>query len=66
MSENTWCKNNSWSVGGVILALFILSWGIIWLGNDIGWWQLQFPFWPVVVIIIGLGILLSELRKIVR
>ncbi|PKL60243.1 MAG: hypothetical protein CVV33_03680 [Methanomicrobiales archaeon HGW-Methanomicrobiales-4] len=63
MEDNMWCKANSYSIGGVLLALFILSWGIVWLGNDLGWWNLQFPFWPIVVIIIGLAILLHELRK---
>ncbi|MFH0966734.1 MAG: hypothetical protein V1862_03510 [Methanobacteriota archaeon] len=66
MEGNSWCKSDSYSIGGVLLALFILSWGVIWLGNDIGWWSLQFPFWPIVVIIIGLAILLHEVRKTIR
>lgn len=50
------------SIGGLLLALFILAWGLVWLGNDLGWWVISFPFWPVVIIMIGLGILFHELR----
>lgn len=50
------------SIGGLLLALFIIAWGVIWLGNDMGWWRLVFPFWPVVAILIGLGILFHELK----
>jgi len=50
----------------MLLALFILTWGSVWLGNDLGWWNVSFPFWPVVVIIIGLGILFHELSKTLK
>jgi hypothetical protein len=51
------------NIGGILLALFILAWGIVWLGNDCGWWKFVFPFWPVVIILVGLGILIHELTK---
>lgn len=63
MRDDMWCKQNSFSVGGIILAAFILAWGIVWLGNDLNWWKIDFPFWPVVAIMIGLAILLGEIRK---
>jgi len=66
MDDTIWGRSHSFSIGGVLLALFILSWGVVWLGNDLGWWHLQFPFWPIVVIVIGLAILLNELRKTIR
>ena len=63
MNDNSWCQSDSYSIGGILLAVFILAWGTVWLGNDLGWWNVQFPFWPVVAIVIGLAILLKELRK---
>jgi len=54
------------SIGAFILGLFILCWGIVWLGNDIGWWSFSFPFWPIIVILTGITILLYELKKSVR
>ncbi|HWQ65586.1 MAG TPA: hypothetical protein VN372_01830 [Methanospirillum sp.] len=64
MGRSEWCDNApSFSIGGIILSIFILSWGIVWLGNDLGWWEFQFPFWPVIMIIIGLVILLREVQK---
>ncbi len=46
-----------------ILAAFVLAGGIIWLGNDLGWWQIALPFWPIAVIFVGLVILISAIRK---
>lgn len=63
MTHEYMTKACSMSIGGILLALFILSWGIVWLGNDLGWWNISFPFWPVIVIIIGIAILLHEVRK---
>jgi hypothetical protein len=63
MTNEYFTKEGSMSIGGILLALFILSWGIVWLGNDLGWWNMSFPFWPVIVIITGIAILLHEVRK---
>ncbi|QXO96007.1 hypothetical protein KSK55_06465 [Methanospirillum purgamenti] len=54
------------SIGVIVIGLFILSWGIVWLGNDLGFWHFTFPFWPVIVILTGITILLYELKKSVR
>ncbi|PWR71931.1 hypothetical protein [Methanospirillum lacunae] len=63
MDDINWCKSKSYSIGAILLALLILAWGIVWLGNDSGWWNIKFPFWPVLAILIALGILLHEVRK---
>jgi len=63
MHDHEWKKSKSASIGGIVLAAFILAWGTVWLGNDLGWWKIDFPFWPVVAIMIGLAILLAEIRK---
>lgn len=49
--------------GGIVLGLLILAWGAVWLGNDLGWWNVEFPFWPVVIILIALAIIFGELKK---
>lgn len=53
-------------VGGLLIGIFVIAWGIIWLGNDLGWWQMPFPFWPIVIILFGLAILLGEIKKGLR
>jgi hypothetical protein len=63
MEMDCYNSKNQVRIGVLALSLFILAWGIVWMGNDLGWWHISFPFWPVVVILIGLVILISELRK---
>jgi hypothetical protein len=50
-------------IGMLIVAIFLMSWGVIWMGNDLGWWNINFPFWPIVLILIGVAILLSQMRR---
>ncbi|MFC1506029.1 hypothetical protein ACFLQ6_03045 [Thermoproteota archaeon] len=47
---------------GVIGLIILVSSGI-WLGKELGWWQFDFPFWPVIAIWIGFAILVSAIRK---
>jgi len=51
-------------ISGLIISLFIFAWGITWLGNDLGWWKFEFPFWPIVIILIAMAILFNEIKKI--
>lgn len=50
----------------IVIALFVLSWGIVWLGNDLGVWKIDFPFWPVIIILTGITLLLYELKKAIK
>ena len=54
------------NTGIVALGLFVLIWGVIWLGNDMGFWNIVFPFWPVLVILAGVVILLHAIKKSVE
>lgn len=47
---------------GMIGLIILVSSGI-WLGKELGWWQFDFPFWPVIFIWVGLAILISAIRK---
>ncbi len=53
------------NAGVIVIGIFIFCWGLVWLGNDMGWWDFSFPFWPVIVILTGIMILLYELKKTV-
>jgi len=33
-----------WAVIGII----ILASAFVWLGKESGWWEFEFPFWPVM------------------
>ncbi len=54
------------SAGGIAFALFLLAWGVTWLGTELGMWSLEFPFVPAAIILIALAILFSELKKLFR
>jgi hypothetical protein len=50
---------------GLLIGLFVISWGIIWLGNDLGWWNIPFPFWPIILILFGLHFILSGFKTVI-
>ncbi len=51
------------SLGWLLSGLLILAWGVTWLGNDLGWWEFNFPFWPALIILVAFGVLLSQFKK---
>lgn len=51
------------SVAAVVVAIFFLVWGVTSLGNELGWWDTPFPFWPVIILLISLGIFLSIIKN---
>lgn len=51
--------------GGFLIGMFIIAWGIVWLGNDLAWWSIPFPFWPIVLILIGLHFLFSGIKTFI-
>ncbi len=53
----------NFSIGGFLIGLLVLGWGVTWLGNELGWWIMPFPFWPIIIILIGLAILLSTIKN---
>jgi hypothetical protein len=55
-------KGQGCNVTGIVIGLLIISWGVVWLGNELGFWELSFPFWPIIVILIGLAILLGTIK----
>ena len=49
------------SVGWLMICLLLLSWGVVWLGNDLGWWQMPFPIVPILIIIIALSMIVNQI-----
>jgi hypothetical protein len=47
-----------------MISLMVVAWGIIWLGNDLKWWAIDFPLVPAVIIIIGLSMLVNQILAI--
>ena len=42
---------------GLFWGLAFIAAGFIWLGNRVGWFDLDIPFWPAALIVIGLYII---------
>ncbi|UCE15363.1 MAG: hypothetical protein JSV12_05655 [Candidatus Bathyarchaeota archaeon] len=49
-----------WAVIGII----ILVSAFIWLGKESGWWEFEFPFWPVMFVWIGIAVTIEAVRKL--
>lgn len=45
---------------GIILGLTVTAFGVTWLGNELNWWAINFPIWPIVIIIIGAILTMSQ------
>jgi len=52
------------SIGWLMISLMVLAWGVIWLGNDLKWWDITFPLIPVIVVIIGLSMLINQILAV--
>jgi len=51
------------SIGGLLFGVFLLSWGLVWLGNDLKLWDVVFPFWPIIIILLSVGIIVSATKR---
>jgi hypothetical protein len=49
-------------VFGIVFGLIVLALGLLWMGNEAGWWAINLPFWPLVVVIIGVFILFGSIK----
>ena len=49
--------------GKILLALVIIAFGVSDLGTSMGWWNFSIPFWPVVLILFGLWLLLHGIEQ---
>jgi hypothetical protein len=57
------CGSHKKGISGILFGLFVLILGVIWLGNELTWWEITFPLIPAIIILIGLSILYNELKK---
>lgn len=49
-----------WAVIGIIILVSAFT----WLGTEVGWWEFEFPFWPVMFLWIGLAVIITAIRKL--
>ena len=49
-----------WAVIGIVVVLSALS----GLGTEAGWWDYDFPFWPVMFVWFGVCIVVESIRKL--
>lgn len=52
------------SIGWLLISIMVVAWGVIWLGNDLKWWTIDFPLIPAVIIIIGLSMVINQLLAV--
>jgi hypothetical protein len=54
------------SMFGLVFGMLIVAWGIIEIGNNLGYWKLTLPLFPAIAVAFGLSIVLSEIRKMIE
>jgi hypothetical protein len=51
-------------LGHLVIAVILILLGVIWMGNEAGWWAaINIPFWPAVIVLIGLAMLFGYIEK---
>lgn len=48
---------------GLFFGSFLMAVGIILLGNELSWWNLNVPLIPLAVIFWGLSMVVDEVKK---
>lgn len=48
---------------GIVFGIVIVSAGVVGLGNELHWWNLVVPWWPIILIALGLWILLGAVER---
>ena len=51
---------NGGAIGGIVLGLIILLWGLTFM------FEIDFPFWPVILVIFGMLMLLGAIYRLTR
>ena len=49
-----------WAVIGTLVVISAVT----GLGTEAGWWAYEFPFWPVMFVWVGFGIVVESIRKL--
>ena len=52
------------SIGWLMISLMVVAWGVIWLGNDLNWWNITFPLIPVLIVVIGVSMLINQILAV--
>lgn len=45
------------------LGIFLLLVGLGWLGSDLGWWNFNIPWAPLIVVLLGVGLILGSVSR---
>lgn len=49
-------KNTFPTVGAILLII-----GCLWLAKDLGWITVKIPFWPILLIVLGLAMVYKKI-----
>jgi hypothetical protein len=49
--------------GKLFVGVFVLAIGLSWLGNDMGWWRLNLPWFPLAITIVGIAMVFGWARR---
>ncbi len=47
--------------GNIGFGLFLLLLGTYFIGKELGWFSIKIPIWPIILIVAGMWMILSNL-----
>lgn len=51
---------------GLFFGLVVFVLGLVWLGNDLNWWNLNIPWGPVIVVLLGIGMMFGAVLRLMH
>jgi len=45
-----------------VLAVVLLLFALVWLFSDLGYWYLDIPWLPVIVVVVAIGMIFNRFR----
>jgi len=64
--KDYYCKTDKYWGGGLFIGTVLIILGLYFIGREMGWFSHDFPFWAVIIMVAGIFMVVSALKKMNR